>query len=49
MASFPNTHIHWYSKTRSAIGRKLGHVTILAETHDIAIVISDSIESIWYE
>ncbi|MFN9536953.1 MAG: 5-(carboxyamino)imidazole ribonucleotide synthase [Pseudanabaena sp.] len=49
IASFPNTHIHWYSKTRSAIGRKLGHVTILAETHDIAIVISDSIESIWYE
>jgi 5-(carboxyamino)imidazole ribonucleotide synthase len=49
IASFPNTHIHWYNKTRSAVGRKLGHVTILAETHDIAIAISDRIESIWYE
>jgi 5-(carboxyamino)imidazole ribonucleotide synthase len=48
IASFPNTHIHWYNKTRSAIGRKLGHVTILAETHDIAIDICDRIESIWY-
>ncbi len=48
IASFPNTHIHWYNKTRSAIGRKLGHVTILAETHDIAIDISDLIEHIWY-
>ncbi len=48
IANFPNTYIHWYNKTRSAIGRKLGHVTILAETHDIAIDISDRIESIWY-
>lgn len=48
IASFPNTHIHWYNKTSSSIGRKLGHVTVLAETHDIAIDISDRIESIWY-
>jgi 5-(carboxyamino)imidazole ribonucleotide synthase len=48
IASFPNTHIHWYNKKRSTVGRKLGHVTILAETHDIAIGISDRIESIWY-
>ena len=48
IANFPHTYIHWYNKTRSAIGRKLGHVTILAETHDIAIDISDRIESIWY-
>jgi 5-(carboxyamino)imidazole ribonucleotide synthase len=49
ISSFPNTHIHWYNKTRSSIGRKLGHVTILADTHDIAIDISDRIESIWYK
>ncbi len=49
IASFPNTHIHWYNKTRSSVGRKLGHVTILAETYDIAIDISDRIESIWYK
>jgi 5-(carboxyamino)imidazole ribonucleotide synthase len=49
ISSYPNTHIHWYNKTRSSIGRKLGHVTILAGIHDIAIDISDRIESIWYE
>lgn len=49
IASFPNTHIHWYNKTSSSMGRKLGHVTVLAETHNIAIAISDRIESIWYE
>ena len=48
IASFPNTHIHWYGKKSSSVGRKLGHVTILAETHDTAIDISDRIESIWY-
>jgi 5-(carboxyamino)imidazole ribonucleotide synthase len=48
IASFPNTHIHWYGKKSSSVGRKLGHVTILAETHDRAIDISDRIESIWY-
>jgi len=45
---FPNTHIHWYNKTSTSIGRKLGHVTILAETHDVAIDIGDHIENIWY-
>jgi 5-(carboxyamino)imidazole ribonucleotide synthase len=48
IASFPNTHIHWYGKKQSSDGRKLGHVTILAETYDIAIDISDRIESMWY-
>lgn len=48
IASFPNTHIHWYGKKSSSVGRKLGHVTILSETHDMAIDISDRIESIWY-
>lgn len=48
IANFPNTHIHWYNKTSSSIGRKLGHVTILANNHDIALDISDRIEDIWY-
>jgi len=48
IASFPNTYIHWYNKKQSSVGRKLGHVTILAETHNIAIDISDRIEDIWY-
>lgn len=45
---FPNTHIHWYNKTSASVGRKLGHVTILAETYDIAIDLRDRIETIWY-
>jgi 5-(carboxyamino)imidazole ribonucleotide synthase len=48
IANFPNTYIHWYNKMSSSVGRKLGHVTILAVTHDLAIEISDQIESIWY-
>lgn len=48
IASFPNTHIHWYNKSNSSLGRKLGHVTILAENHDAAIEISDRVEGIWY-
>ncbi len=48
IASFPNTHIHWYNKTIASVGRKLGHVTILSETYDMAIDLRDRIESIWY-
>ena len=48
IACFPNTHIHWYNKTIASVGRKLGHVTILAETYDMAIDLRDRIESIWY-
>lgn len=48
IASFANTHIHWYGKKQSSVGRKLGHVTVLADCHDAAIEICDRIESIWY-
>lgn len=48
IANLPNTHIHWYGKKQSSIGRKLGHVTVLADCHDAAIEICDRIESIWY-
>ncbi len=48
IACFPNTYIHWYNKKQSSVGRKLGHVTVLAETHNMAIDISDHIENIWY-
>ncbi len=49
MASFPNTYIHWYGKKQSKNGRKLGHVTVLADSHAIAIEISDRLERIWYD
>ncbi|MDX2256147.1 MAG: 5-(carboxyamino)imidazole ribonucleotide synthase [Pseudanabaenaceae cyanobacterium bins.39] len=48
IACFPNTFVHWYNKKKSSVGRKLGHVTILAETYDRALEISDRITSIWY-
>ncbi|MFM7887596.1 MAG: 5-(carboxyamino)imidazole ribonucleotide synthase [Pseudanabaena sp.] len=48
ISNFPNTYIHWYNKTSSAVGRKLGHVTILTENHKNAIDLSNRIESIWY-
>ncbi|NJM70145.1 MAG: 5-(carboxyamino)imidazole ribonucleotide synthase [Scytonema sp. RU_4_4] len=55
----PQAHVHWYGKTESRPGRKLGHVTVLLDTQnwDQAMAISrrqDSeriarnIESIWY-
>ncbi|MBP5975400.1 5-(carboxyamino)imidazole ribonucleotide synthase [Brasilonema sp. CT11] len=46
----PQAHVHWYGKTESRPGRKLGHVTVLLDTQsrDQAIVIARNIESIWY-
>jgi 5-(carboxyamino)imidazole ribonucleotide synthase len=46
----PKTYVHWYGKTASYPGRKLGHVTVLLETASPsqAQVIAQKIESIWY-
>jgi 5-(carboxyamino)imidazole ribonucleotide synthase len=58
IAEIPNTYVHWYGKTQSRIGRKLGHVTILldppaAARHDRnnrrqAEALARQVESIWY-
>ncbi len=60
IAALPNAYLYWYGKTRSRIGRKLGHVTVLTETTtlnaapdtvatDTAIAeIIQNIESLWY-
>ena len=50
IAASPNTFVHWYGKTQSRIGRKLGHVTILLDTDDRsqAESIARQVESIWY-
>ncbi len=50
IAEIPQSHLHWYGKTESRPGRKLGHVTVLLEHHhrDQAIAIAHKIESIWY-
>ncbi len=49
MANFPNTYVHWYDKTESRQGRKLGHVTRLIQDDTIEPQsIAKEIESIWY-
>ncbi len=58
LAALPNTHVHWYGKTQSRIGRKLGHVTILLDppvaatsdrnNREQAEASARQVESIWY-
>lgn len=50
IAEIPQAHVHWYGKTESRPGRKLGHVTVLLDNQnrEQAIAIAHSIESIWY-
>ncbi|AFZ27950.1 5-(carboxyamino)imidazole ribonucleotide synthase [Cylindrospermum stagnale PCC 7417] len=58
LAEIPHAHVHWYSKTESRPGRKLGHVTVLLEQQNqdtanayangVGAAISQTIESIWY-
>jgi 5-(carboxyamino)imidazole ribonucleotide synthase len=51
IATIPNTYVHWYGKTQSRIGRKLGHVTSLLDRDDRspAEVLAKQVEAIWYE
>jgi 5-(carboxyamino)imidazole ribonucleotide synthase len=44
----PSIYLHWYGKSQSRRGRKLGHVTILAADHDTATAIMAAVEQIWY-
>jgi 5-(carboxyamino)imidazole ribonucleotide synthase len=50
LADIPQAHVHWYGKTESRPGRKLGHVTILLDNQnqDSASVIAKTVEAIWY-
>jgi 5-(carboxyamino)imidazole ribonucleotide synthase len=50
IASLPNTYVHWYGKSQSRIGRKLGHVTILLDRDDRsqAEALAQQVETIWY-
>lgn len=56
----PSAHLHWYGKTTSRPGRKLGHVTVLLDAESrteaeamvatrTAAGIAQQIESIWYQ
>ncbi|MEH1908198.1 5-(carboxyamino)imidazole ribonucleotide synthase [Nostoc sp.] len=58
IAEIPQAHLHWYGKTESRPGRKLGHVTVLLDNQNIesgsayansvGAAIAHTIESIWY-
>ena len=52
LAEIPGAVVHWYGKTESRLGRKLGHVTVLlknsSDFRQRAIEISHKIEAIWY-
>jgi 5-(carboxyamino)imidazole ribonucleotide synthase len=50
LAKLPQTFVHWYGKTQSHPGRKLGHVTTLLDTADrqAALDAAQAIEAIWY-
>ncbi len=50
IAEIPQAHVHWYGKTQSRPGRKLGHVTVLLDNQnrEEAIAVAQTIESIWY-
>jgi len=50
LANLPHTFLHWYGKTESRPGRKLGHVTVLCNSqhHREMQSITQEIESIWY-
>jgi 5-(carboxyamino)imidazole ribonucleotide synthase len=58
LASLPQTFVHWYGKTESRPGRKLGHITVLfdapqgsempVDIHPRGMALAQQIESIWY-
>lgn len=53
IAAIPNARVHWYGKTESRPGRKLGHVTVLldepsANQRDQLLELARQVESIWY-
>ena len=50
LAAIPQAHVHWYGKTESRPGRKLGHVTVLLPeaSRTAALEIAQQVEAIWY-
>lgn len=52
LAAIPNAYVHWYGKTESRPGRKLGHVTVLLESdkdlESQVFQIIHTVESLWY-
>lgn len=50
ISQIEQSHVHWYGKSESRPGRKLGHVTVLLNTQKSteAMAIAQKVESLWY-
>lgn len=48
LAAVPRATVHWYGKTSATPGRKLGHVTVLADSPIELQGAIDRLERIWY-
>ncbi len=56
LAEIPGANVHWYGKTESRPGRKLGHVTVLfdrmsfeqPQMQTLFKALAQKVESIWY-
>ena len=54
LAAIPQAHLHWYGKSVSRPGRKLGHVTVVSNTLEAAVrrrellTAAKTVESLWY-
>ena len=50
LAAVPGARVHWYGKTESRPGRKLGHVTVRCDSQSRSELeaIAKHIESLWY-
>jgi 5-(carboxyamino)imidazole ribonucleotide synthase len=57
LSALPHARVHWYGKSESRPGRKLGHVTVLLEDETLPsqqkrqylLQIAQQIETLWYE
>lgn len=55
LTALPQTHLYWYGKTASRLGRKLGHLTALSDIADAGarrhelLQVAKTVESLWYE
>ncbi|MFO0139404.1 MAG: 5-(carboxyamino)imidazole ribonucleotide synthase, partial [Cyanobacteriota bacterium] len=53
LAALPGSHLHWYGKSESSPGRKLGHLTLLLESSGNAALQQEAqaklqeVRSIW--
>lgn len=48
LAALPRANLHWYGKSQTYAGRKLGHVTVLLQQPAAALPVIQQIEAIWY-